>query len=249
MLAKLDQLGAAGERFLTHPIVLSLIAIEIFDSLLQRRRPLLGLPAETDLGLDSFMGVSYKLVDHMYMLSMISHAMADGRDMTQELNALSHAVAAWQPTMLAAYASLPAVEATQASTQARVSKTMILLFIHRLRFAFGESDASDILAKFMADSILSDMELARSITGQRLRYVSLPFIVAGIEATGGVERRTMLQSAEQYISGVSSQATAMVRDFLMAVWQGRDTVEGFRWMDQLESLPPICINMFNNRGP
>jgi hypothetical protein len=115
---------------------------------------------------------------------------------------------------------------------------MILLIIHRLRHPFGEDDN---VATTMAASIVSDLELATNTTNKVPSFVTLPFIVAAMEATAPPKREYLLAGVEQYTDHLSPKARAMTKVFLQVLWQTRDRALPFRWIDVMSELPPLCV--------
>lgn len=115
---------------------------------------------------------------------------------------------------------------------------MILLFIRRIRHAFGDEDAP---AKRMASSILSDLDLATITAKEAPRNVTLPFLIAAVEASGSRERDKIIHDIPIYGDVVSAKSQQISQAFLEELWDVRDRSPGFRWVDMMHTLPPICV--------
>ncbi|KAI6790349.1 hypothetical protein KC360_g8760 [Hortaea werneckii] len=116
--------------------------------------------------------------------------------------------------------------------------TMLLLFIHRLHYAYGQQDG---LASYMANSIMSDLELASAATGQPARMVITPFIVAAAEASTSFERERIREVLPKYVFSIFPAARSWIKEWLEQSWQARDSCAGLRFVDLAEGLPSICI--------
>ena len=249
MLSCLNELGEQGRHFKSHSVIVLLTALDIYDCLLHRQLPVMNMPESDLVGNDSFLGLCSPLVRFMYELCTINYCTVvpsgedSGLDGHSEnaLRELEMSVEAWQPDAPSQYISqISTMEARHVLTQAHVHKTTILLFIYKLRYPFGVQDAP---AKRMAGSIFSDLDLTTCTTEKAPDMVTLPFLIAAAEATEPSERDKIRNDVAIYVDGLSPKARDMIREFLEALWEMRDRLPGFRWMDMMAYLPPICVSM------
>ena len=244
ILAHLVALGEKRREMRKHPLVVSFTTLEILECLIYRQRPVLDLEEECILGLESFPGLATPLIRFLYRLCVINCMEADGQDEDGgafALDELEKEVEAWQPDVDPKdLAKCTAIEASHVLTRTRVHKTAILLYIHRIRHPFGEEDSK---ADALAASILSDLDLATATTKQPPEWVTFPFLLAGIEATGMEKTEKVERDLNRYVDSISPKARAMTLEFLRAVWGLRDEMGGFgfRWMDVVDVLPPLCV--------
>ncbi|USW50811.1 Putative fungal transcription factor [Septoria linicola] len=249
MLSHLREMGEAGEKLSLHPVIVSLIALDINDSLMQRQMPILNMPAQfaDPLRQELFLGLSPGIFRLLYRLCELSCRAAvsiqnvdlSDTDLDARLVDLVRRVDSWHPDISTdVLQKLSAVEATHVQTQVRVHKTCIKLFVHRLQHPFGQEDYS---AQNLAGSIFSDLDLATSIASSPPTLVTLPFTIAAIEALPD-DRDKVRTDIARYIDGISPKVDDTTNAFLVAIWQRRDLAPGFKWMNVLDELPEFCIN-------
>lgn len=224
----------------SHPVIVSLATLDIFEGLLYRFMPVLNLAAEDRGELISYPGLATELVQFVFEMAGLN--CLDGADRARDdldLDLFWHSkvldlearVEAWQPdTLSESIIGHSVVDATHILTRTRVHKTAILLFIHRLRYPLGQDDAT---ANRLAAGILFDLRLATVTTKEQPQWVTLPFTLAAIEATDPQMREEMLRDVDVYIDSLSAPARDMTKAFLRALWNFRDTSGEFRWMDML----------------
>ena len=249
ILGCLDQMGEQGKHFRSHPVVVSIAALDIYDSLIHGQMPVMDIPKSDLVGNDSFLGLCSTLLRFTYELCKINcrmkllSAQSDGLDKQSEslLNDLEMSVEAWQPDVSTQTISeLSSMEVTHVLTQARVHRTAILLFGRRLRYPFGVQDAP---AKRMANSILSELNLATFTSRKTPNSVMLPFLIVATEATELSDREKILRDTTIHVDSLSPKSQEMARVFLKALWNMRDTLPGFRWIDMVARLPPLCVTL------
>ena len=127
-------------------------------------------------------------------------------------------------------------------TQANAYRQGALLFIHRLRYAFGEEDSA---AHVLAVEVIHALESARSLTGQTVRCVTFPFLVAAAEARMEGEREKMLGLIPIYVDQYAPALQKRAVVFLKQIWYARDTLPEFRWPHSPTKLSAES-NMFLN---
>lgn len=240
ILAHVVNLGEKGREMRKHPLIVSFTTLDILECLIYRQRPVLDLDEECVVGYDSFPGLAAPLIRFLYRLCMIScvnavHHTLDGLDQ------LEAEVEAWQPDVNPKdLATCSVVEASNVLTRTRVHNLAIQLYMHRLRYPFGEEDSK---AQTLASNIFSDLDLTTATTKQPLEWVTLPFLLASIEANDPGKRSKVLVDLDKYVDSISPKARAMAKDFLGSLWSLRDdNIESaFRWMDIVDYLPLLCV--------
>ncbi|KAF2162472.1 hypothetical protein M409DRAFT_27097 [Zasmidium cellare ATCC 36951] len=241
ILQHLLELRQQGQDYTSHPGVISLIALDIFECLIHRRMPVLNMPLRQNVGADAFLGVCAPLVRLCCDLATLSYNWQDGNFDEDVLAGFEAAVDCWQPTLSPDwYEEASKIETTHVLSQIRVHRAMLLLFAHRLRHAFGREDAA---ASQMAHSILSELDLATIATRQPPMWTMSPFIVAALEVPDTNERSKVVRNVPKYGDKLSPKSQRMAADFLRAFWTYRDQHDGFRWIDMLHYFPPLCLYM------
>lgn len=245
ILAHLATIGNKGKAMRQHPLVVSFTTLDILECLVYRQNPILDLEEGCVVGLDSFPGLAGPLVRFLYRLCVFNCTDGDlsRRDCNlalRNLVELEAEVEAWQPEIDPTdLTSCGPIEMSHVLTRARVHKTAILLYIHRIKRPFGEDDSK---ANSLAASIISDLDLATATTGRAPEWVTIPFLLAGIESMGAKKRSKTETDLEQYVDSISPKARAMMLEFLRALWAARDGMAtGFRWIDVVQWLPPLCV--------
>lgn len=241
ILAHVVAVGKKGREMRRHPLVESFITLDILECLIYRQSPIANLEAERCAGLLSFPGLATPLVRFLYRLCLINARERESLDDEDAaLDELESEVEAWQPDLATeSLAGCTAIQASHVLTRTRAHKTAILLYIHRIRWSFGAEDST---ANSLAASILSDLDLTSATTQQTPEWVSLPFLLAGIEAESLQKREKIETDLQKYVDSISPKARAMATEFLRALWVARDrTVVQFRWMDIVDFLPPLCV--------
>ncbi|KAI7346173.1 hypothetical protein KC320_g8023 [Hortaea werneckii] len=249
LLGHLRCLGEPGTKFAAHPVVVSMAAMDIYDSLLHGHIPIMRVVTAKQSIRDpsSFFETCAPLLDLAFDLCIARFHTYDQKQENDDVQQTSRksqediriAISSWQPDFSPQMLhSLTSTETANILTQSRVHKTMLLLFIHRLHYAYGEQDE---LASYMANSIISDLELASAATGQPARLVITPFVVAAAEATTSFERERIRQVLPKYVYSVFPAARSWIQEWLEQCWQARDSCAGLRFTDLAKSLPSICI--------
>ena len=240
ILAHVVNLGEKGRKMRRHPLIVSFTTLDILECLIYRQRPLLDLDEECVVGYDSFPGLAAPLIRFLYRLCMISCEDVEHHNL-EGLDQLEAEVEAWQPDVNPKdLASCSVAEASNVLTRTRVHKLAIQLYMHRLRYPFGQEDSK---AQTLASSIFSDLDLTTATTKQPLEWVTLPFLLASIEVNESGKRNKVLVDLDKYMDSISPKARAMAKDFLASLWNVRDDNIGslFRWMDIVDYLPPLCV--------
>lgn len=243
ILTHLVAMGEKGREMRKHPLIVSFTTLDILECLFYRQRPVTDLDEDCVVGLESFPGLVSPLIRFLYRLCMTNAAEgSEGYDWVA-LNELEEEVEVWQPDIDPHELNRSdAVETNHLLTRTRIHKTAIILYVHRIRYPFGEED---VTAKALAMSILSDLDLATATTKQAPEWVTMPFLLAAIEVCEPSKRAKVELDLWKYVDGISPRARAMAMEFLKAVWVARDAMvgvdQGWRWMDCMGSLPPLCV--------
>ena len=249
LLGHLRCLGEPGLKLASHPVVVSMAAMDIYDSLLHGHMPMMRVATTKQSIRDpsSYFETCAPLLDLAFDLCLARLHTYDQKQENDDVETTSHqsleeirvTIESWQPDISPSTLSgLTSNETAHILTQSRVHKTMLLLFIHRLQYAYGEQDG---LATHMANSIISDLELASAATGQPARMVITPFVVAAAEAATSFERRRIREVLPKYVYSVFPAAKSWVQEWLEQCWQARDSCAGLMFVELAKSLPSICV--------
>ena len=247
MLGHLEHLGEQGTKLRQHPTIVSTAAMDIYDSLVHQQLPAMNLPDAAVDDPNCFFSACAPLLKTAFELCKVSFSNAlpivDSEEhelpMSPAMDAIEASIRSWQPSLSPeTLSTLSSAQTTIFLAHTHAHKTMLLLFIHRLRHTFGDEDA---LAAHLADSILSTLELTRAATGGRLPMCAVPFVLAAVEAKSIEEQNRVHGVLDVHLHSVSRVALAAIKDWLCALWQARDNVAGLRWLDRKDSLPSMCL--------
>lgn len=200
-----------------------LIMCETTECLLQTELPTLKFrPQHVDTPeyVDRYVGLCGTLLPHLYDLCKLSHAMSLSTQtvLMRDLQHLESSIEAWRPTVPAEFAnSYTTSEVTNILCQTHVMQQAALLIIHRLQYPFGTEQKD---AMHMANNILRQLEVARSVAGRTPRSIDFAVMVACLELSDGKERSEQLQNASS-IAVYSPRFVERSEAYLSAVWEAR----------------------------
>lgn len=200
-----------------------LVMCETTECLLQTQMPTLRFrPQHVDSPefVDRYVGLCGTLLPHLYDLCTISHAMSlsTERGKMCDLKHLQSCIEAWRPTVPAEFAnSYTTSEVTNILCQTHVMQQAALLILHRLQYPFGTEQNT---ALHMANSILRQLEVARSVAGRTPRCIDFALMVACLELSDGKERSEQLRNASS-IAVYSPRFIERSEAYLSAVWEAR----------------------------
>lgn len=189
-----------------------LVMLGIMDCLLNRTQPTplrvlspcaasssgASLANVTSFSLDPHLGLCVPLLRHYHRLCSISNLLLDTSDSStisslyDQLVTIHNDADSWRPPALhdlinnRRQTSQPEPDTAQVihlRAQAKLYRLGILLMAHRLRHPCGDKH-HDRLAAAWSSEILSELDTANTVTdGQRVRFVTMPFIIAAVEIT------------------------------------------------------------------
>jgi hypothetical protein len=110
-------------------------------------------------------------------------------------------------------------EALLLTTQASAHRTGALLYLHRLKYPFGEQDEQ---ADELSASIIDTLEHCLAVTGQLPPNMTLTLLVAGAEVQNMIDRQRILYLVSRILGSTFYPFIANLRLFLWRVWSGRD---------------------------
>lgn len=221
-----------------------LIIFDINDCLFKREAPLLR-PTKPEPGfVDAYVGLCCSLLPSMYEVCSLSHmlhhaAHEDKKEIMRAIEDLDDGIHSWEPDVPVDFTSqYKANEVVHMLAQVRVYRTALSLFIHRLKYPF---DSEDRVADRMAQSIFTELELARSTTNQGPRCITIPFMLAGIEMCGEDRRQRFLRSVDAFVGHTFPLLRKQLKTFFEALWDIRDCSTGLFWLDLIPHLPPVTV--------
>jgi hypothetical protein len=223
-----------------HSILVYLLAVETNECLLRRQVPVCGIGIGEPGLVDAYLGLSIPLFQLLFELAKVSHAMSQDFDRSQsikDLDRLERDIRDWVPEPQPDFASrFTTTEVVHILAQSHAYKSMGLLFILRLRYDFGSQDEA---AHAIATSILTGLRFALEGTKEAPRYVSMPYLIAAIEARDSQEREWVLKEVDIFVDTFSPKLQRNMKAFLEALWQIRDNSTNVSWLDLVGLLPPI----------
>ncbi|KAK1573564.1 fungal-specific transcription factor domain-containing protein [Colletotrichum navitas] len=228
----------------THYILVYLTAVDINECLMLRELPVCGITPPEDGHVDAYLGVCMPLLQYLYELCRISyhlHYEVAVEEQTQALAKLEEEIEAWQPTTPPDFTKrFTTSEVIHMLAQSRIYKTAAMLFIHRLRYKFGEKDE---IASAMSKSIISDLNMTLAVSKEAQRCVSFPYMLAAVEARDAAEREFALEAMSSLMDSSNFRYKTNMTIFLKALWDMKDANPGMSWLDMAPHLPPISVGL------
>jgi hypothetical protein len=219
------------------PRMIFLVLLETMDCLVHRRKPTLRIQSRAPDRVDRHLGLCLPLLPYYYDLCVISHSLANATDagliirLQHQLNGIQALIDKWQPSQPEHFIhQFGSAEVIHLLAQARVYRLAALLLAHRLRHVFGQEDSQ---ADVWSHEVMMELELARRITKQSIRFVTLPFIVAAIEIRDPVTRIRAIQNVDEYVDQFMPVVQKVTKVFLSRVWHERDTQTTSSWFDSV----------------
>ncbi|KAH8649973.1 hypothetical protein BX600DRAFT_529081 [Xylariales sp. PMI_506] len=217
-----------------------LTLMELNDSLFRCRIPTLRWqPAADEPYVDPYIGLCISLLPFLQDICELSNALLhadldDFVDIHLALNSVELSITRWQPLPPHdfPYRFTP-TEAAHMVCQAQVLRTAYLLIIHRLRYPFGSHVE---VARTMALSILTQLDMVLLTTKSSVRCVELAFIVACIELEEADERDYWLHKIDVLV-GYSPAFKKHLEDFVTCMWAAREISSTIYWYNVGDHVP------------
>ncbi|KAH7024866.1 uncharacterized protein B0I36DRAFT_332147, partial [Microdochium trichocladiopsis] len=270
--------AATGQSFL--------VMLEIMDCLINRTQPTpLRVPRSPSPSatpsskpalavLDSHLGLCVPLLPYYHDLCVINNSLLHTQDedhvraLHDRLTEIHRSVESWQPPSLAQlldhpqhpkHSALSTVQVIHLLSQARLYRLGVMLMAHRLRHPFGDTH-HDHIAGIWSREIMTELESAYTATQQPLRFVTLPFIIAAVEATGvdchhqsgpncaqgkqSSPRERTLRALDEHVDRYAPALKTAIKQFLSKIWQERDADPGLRWFDSVHKPCPVVDSIY-----
>lgn len=229
-----------------------LALLEIMDCMVHRREPTLRIQVRNPESVDRHLGLCLPLLPYFHDLCTISSSQYSQRPRTADdttsysihiqkrVLAIHAAIETWQPSTANnnLMTRFDTAEVIKLLTQARVYRLAGLLVSHRLQYPFGQRDSQ---ADIWSREVLRELDLARSVTKQSIRCVTLPFVVAAIEIRDPSERVKALGDVDEYVDHFTPVIRNATKMFLERVWCERDVGVTSRWFDSV-CKPCVVLN-------
>jgi hypothetical protein len=229
-----------------------LVLLQIMECLVHRREPTRISLSRLSERVDRHLGLCLPLLPLYHDLCAASYTLAnDGNTnclarVHQKLDQIEAAVGNWVPSCLPQIGEhFSSVEMVDLLAQARVYRLAALLVSHRLRHVFGsEDDKADLLSK----EIMMELRLAKTMTKEPLRCVTLPFIIAAIEVRDTDTRLKTLCAVDDYVDKFAPVIQKATKMFLTRVWHEREAKMISCWFDSvhkpcvvLDAIDSACL--------
>jgi hypothetical protein len=168
-------------------------------------------------------GLCGTLLPLLYRVCLLGAAVrsADGSNiLSSSFDKLREELQAWAPNISpSALGRFSEQEVLLLVTQANLHRTGALLYVHRLRYPFGERDTE---ANELSKSIVNEMEYCLAVAGQFPPNMTLILLVAGAEVHDTIERQRILTLILKILGSNFYPFIVNLRLFLWRVWTGRD---------------------------
>lgn len=224
-----------------------LVLLETMECLTHRRKPTLRIRARTLENVDRHVGLCLPILQYYHDLCVISHSMtSDNNEVYQtylerQLTDVETAIETWQPPQSDRLINdFNSTEVVNLLAQAKVYRLAGLLVGHRLRYKFGEEDGkADVLSK----EIMMELDLARRITKQPTRCVTIPFIAAAVEIRDPTARMKAYHNVDRFVDHFTPVVQQAAKKFLCQIWQERDSRGKFCWFDSISKPCVVWRNL------
>jgi hypothetical protein len=104
---------------------------------------------------------------------------------------------------------------------ARVYQLMGLLYIHRLRYPFGQEDGK---ATHLSNTILRELEQVNSMTGKPLCYVTMPFIAAATEIVDPAKKIEALELVDTNVKSFPPRDENEGQEYALVFLDGKGRI-------------------------
>ena len=220
-----------------------LIVLETMNCFVHRQKPIVRIQVLYPGVVDCRLGLCLPLLPHYYDLCVISNSLLDATDMDtlvrlqKQLDDIRCIVEPWQPSQLDHLLErFDSAEFVHLLAQAKLYRLGALLMGHRLRFPFGQEDAQ---ADIWSREIMMELEMAKRVTKRPVRFVTLPFIVAAVEARDESVRAKTLERVDHCVDHYAQFLQKATKTFLSRVWHERDLNITARWFDSINKPCPV----------
>ncbi|CAD6444857.1 03d7b62e-533d-4aa1-a476-e626818fa7df-CDS [Sclerotinia trifoliorum] len=225
-----------------------LVLLETLDCFVYRQKPILRIQVLSSAVVDCRLGLCLPLLPYYHDLCVISNSLINITDMDviarlqKQLDDTHCIVEPWQPSQLNQLVEqFDSTEIVHLLAQARVYRLGALLLGHRLRFPFGQEDSQ---AEIWSKEIIMELELAKGVTKRSMRFVTLPFIIASVEARDKNLRFRILELVDDCVDHYAQFLQKATKIFLSRIWQERDLNLTTRWFDSVHKPCPV-LNSIN----
>lgn len=232
-----EQLSESGTMGLVY-----LVFLDTTQSLFRAQVPVIEYRVKDPCWVDQQAGLCGRLLPLLYRLCLLGASIraGDGQNiLPSSFDKLQEELNAWAPTVSQTVRErFSGAEMSLLIAQASLHRTGALLFLHRLRYPFGERDAE---AGDLARSIVDGMEHCLTVAGRYPPNMTLILLVAGAEMHDMIGKQRILLLVSRILGSNFYPFIANLRLFLRRVWAGRDQ-RRTRYLFQLfEEDPEISI--------
>lgn len=224
-----------------------LILLETMDCLVYRQKPILRIRVPLSAAVDCRLGLCLPLLPYYHDLCVISNSLINVTDVNvmarlqKQLDDIHCVVEPWQPSHLDQLVEqFDSTEMIHLLAQAKVYRLGALLLGHRLRFPFGQQDSQ---AEIWSKEIIMELEMAKGVTKRSMRFVTLPFIIAAVEALEENIRFKILELVNDCVDHYSQFLQKATKIFLSRIWQERDMNLTTRWFDSIYKPCPVLYSI------
>ncbi|APA14991.1 hypothetical protein sscle_14g097610 [Sclerotinia sclerotiorum 1980 UF-70] len=224
-----------------------LILLETMDCLVYRQKPILRIRVPLSAAVDCRLGLCLPLLPYYHDLCVISNSLINVTDVNvmarlqKQLDDIHCVVEPWQPSHLDQLVEqFDSTEMIHLLAQAKVYRLGALLLGHRLRFPFGQQDSQ---AEIWSKEIIMELEMAKGVTKRSMRFVTLPFIIAAVEALEENLRFKILELVNNCVDHYSQFLQKATKIFLSRIWQERDMNLTTRWFDSIYKPCPVLYSI------
>lgn len=206
--------------------LICLIFLDTTQSMLQARVPVIEHRVGDPFRVDQHAGLCGSLLPLLYQVCLLAASIKTGQGKNipaSSFDKLSENLHDWSPNISSStFDRFSEVETLLLITQANVHRVGALLYLHRLRYPYGERDRE---AEGLSRSIIAELDHCIATVGRSPPYMTLVLLIAGAEANGTAGRQRTLALISSIQGSDFYPFIRNLRLFLWQIWKGRDKGE------------------------
>lgn len=201
---------------------------ELCECLLRCERPTLPRNAiSSEIGhVDRYIGLSIPLLPILHDICELNYSKFHNRHENSLPESIETAATNWQPEPPDDFVDCYSrSEVVNILLQAKVLRFTAMLIMHRIQYPYGTNNDKGLV---LAQSILSDLELAHQLTGNPIKCADLGLLAASFELDQP-EARAQAMSLIDNLLHYSQQVRGRIRDTLTNLWYAKEHSDSIYW--------------------
>ncbi|KAL2840077.1 hypothetical protein BJY01DRAFT_257510 [Aspergillus pseudoustus] len=227
------------------PDALELVCLVFLDttqSMFRARVPVIEYRVRDPSRVYQQAGLCGSLLPLLYQVCLLATAvkMGEGHNIpSSSYNKIKRELHAWSPAISpSTLERFSSSETLLLAAQANLHRAAALLYLHRLRYPFGEQNEE---AEDLSRAMINEMEHCLAVAGQFPPNITLILLVAGAEVQDAPGRQRMFILISNILGSNFYPFIANLRLFLRRVWTERDRGRATYLFRLFEEDPELSI--------